>query len=166
MIIILIATLIFNGGGAIIFFHFLKSDIKREIAEYIEHELSLDEITALSINHENINNIRWINDEEFIYKGYYYDLIEKEKNGERIILFCYKDKKETEVNNKMIGYLEKSNESNSKKSSKSINILINLYFNKIETINHFFCVYDITYPIIKENAINRFFTIILPPPKL
>ena len=52
-------------------------------------------------------NTQWRNAQEFVYKGFLYDLIKRERHGQKTYLYCWKDKKETGIEQDIATFLSK-----------------------------------------------------------
>lgn len=78
------------------FLHHLKKEIKKEIRTQVFRQ-NLDSNEMVKFKNRDLKKARWKEDEEFVLKGYYYDVISvKIINGEKIY-YCFKDKKETNI---------------------------------------------------------------------
>ncbi|SEG27623.1 hypothetical protein SAMN05421847_1865 [Halpernia humi] len=80
------------------FLRHLKNEVKKEVRTQIFLQ-NLDSKEIVKFNAKDLKQATWIEDKEFIFEGYYYDLVSiKIINGEKIH-YCFKDKKETKIAN-------------------------------------------------------------------
>lgn len=165
--IVLTLIFLFNGGGAILFLNFMRSNIKKEVAEFIEHNmLKKEEIITLSFNESETKNIRWINENEFIYDGFYYDVIDKSSNNKRINFYCYRDKKETEVNKKIDKYCKTNTNGikTNKMAIEGLSLFLKQYFEN-NFLNFNTCSDSIFHLNFILPTIKRSLQVLSPPPK-
>jgi hypothetical protein len=76
-------------------FHFSQRAIKREMKNYLSSHLQDAHITMFTFSLEDQKDIGWEGDDEFTINGQMYDVIQKKKDGNKTVVYCVQDKKET-----------------------------------------------------------------------
>lgn len=61
-----------------------------------EEELVLIDV-SMTLQEKSNHTFRWIHEKEFCYDGHLYDIVRKEKRGNRIVFYCLSDEKETQL---------------------------------------------------------------------
>jgi len=94
-IIVILLIIFFSLNSAIItsYFYFKKSEIKKEMKNIIANNKNISAVEKLTIDPRD-KNFRKIEDNEFIYNGKLYDIIEEFRLNGKLIFFCINDKKE------------------------------------------------------------------------
>ena len=110
-------------------FAFMFYRVKTEALENCSSENEL--AVTLIINSNNINRFSRINDKEFIFDGIRYDIYSQKKTGNDLYILCTRDVKEQNLISLFTKSSDKSESSNTKKSSNSISFknLIKVYLN-------------------------------------
>ncbi len=76
--------------------YLIKYEIKQQIIKGLDKsELSLFRFTDWELE----NTLEWEDDHEFEYKGMMYDIVEKSRQGNITLIWCWEDKEETKINN-------------------------------------------------------------------
>lgn len=112
----LFVIFLMNSIGSFIYFEIKRKSIRHEIKHSILHKLPDSQLIK-------IINTDYNDKDEFEMNGIMYDIMRKEVHNGQVILWCFEDKKETELN-RSIESLVKKDMANSpiKKTQK---ILIN-----------------------------------------
>ncbi len=112
----LFVIFLINSIGCFIYFEIKRKNIRHEIKHNILHKLPDNQLVRIINNEYN-------DKEEFEMNGIMYDVMRKEVHDGQVILWCFEDKKETELN-RSIELMVKKDVANSpiKKTQK---ILIN-----------------------------------------
>jgi len=125
---LLIIMLILNSAGYTLVYFQLKTIFKHEAQSKIKNDATKAELISLNIpldNYEDLDDkIDWIEDNEFFYKGHYYDVASIFKNSNRITILCYKDISETILEELFKDYLSNSLNNKSSKAVSLLNLLI------------------------------------------
>ena len=112
--ILLLFSLLLNIVGYHIIFHLRQVEIKSEMKTLLRLRAnSEDEIDfVFSVNDKKgISKLEWEGDDEFRLNGQMYDLIEKKIEGNKLVLRCISDEKETSLIKK---FAKMNTEANSK----------------------------------------------------
>lgn len=64
---------------------------------FLQSQENHKDILRFSFTKEEVNQMKWEEDQEFRYNDEMYDVIEKKLSGNRIIIYCIADKKETNL---------------------------------------------------------------------
>lgn len=125
---LLIIMLILNSAGSTLIYFQLKTIFKHEAQSKIKNDAAKAELISLNIpldNYEDLDDkIDWIEDNEFFYKGHYYDVASISKNSNGITILCYKDISETILEELFKDYLSDSLNNKSSKAVSLLNLLI------------------------------------------
>jgi len=115
--------------GHHILFHLQQAGIKAEMKRQVKLQLSKSEtenfIFALD-NQEPFGNLNWDGDLEFNFNGEMYDVISKRIEGNKLIVQCINDKKETALVNKLCDSWKENDRSN-KMANELFQILQTLF---------------------------------------
>jgi hypothetical protein len=76
-------------------FHVQLSAVKSEMKAFLLNQEGHKDVIELSFTTEASKQLEWENETEFGYKGEMYDVIEKKTEGNKILLRCIADTKET-----------------------------------------------------------------------
>jgi hypothetical protein len=112
--------------------HQLKEQMKEALRKNAD-PLKVVEIRISLSDKNSIAELKWEDESEFILKGEMYDVIEKKKEGNELIIRCVKDKKETHLVNEYTRInKEDQNDPTSKNKSSILLKLIGSVFLKTE----------------------------------
>ncbi|MER0441198.1 hypothetical protein [Emticicia sp. W12TSBA100-4] len=89
-----------NSIGCFIYFEIKRKNIRHEIKHSILHKLPDNQLVRIINNEYN-------DKEEFEMNGIMYDVMRKEVHDGQVILWCFKDKKETELNRSIESMVKK-----------------------------------------------------------
>lgn len=93
--ILLIICLCCTWLGYHLVFRVQLLSIKSEMKAFLRSQENHKDVIELSFTHEESKKLEWEDEAEFSYKGEMYDVIEKQTKGNRILLRCIADTKET-----------------------------------------------------------------------
>ena len=119
--ILILLVIVFQMIGVFLLFKAKQIEIRQEVKMRIKTGVPESELTVLTFDTPKINELKWIKDYEFSYKGQMYDIVETRVVNNKIIYLCLPDYQETKLFknlNKIVGNelgKDKSN-SNSKTS--------------------------------------------------
>lgn len=83
------------------YFQYRRKEIKREVKLQLAN-LNFDDLVLLRFsNHELDAKVRWKHSKEFEFEGKMFDIIQLKKSKDSISFWCWLDKQETELNNKL-----------------------------------------------------------------
>lgn len=100
--IVLLILFAFNNGAFLLLFKIQQFQIKKEIKKEIKENLSLHELTKITIAPNNINQIFWEHENEFRYRGIMYDVVKKEViDSCSTNFYCITDTQETTLFKKL-----------------------------------------------------------------
>jgi len=64
---------------------------------FLRGEKNHRDVTKISFSKSELELLHWEDEQEFHYNGEMYDVIEKQVNGDKIVILCIADKKETSL---------------------------------------------------------------------
>ncbi len=71
---------------------------KEGVAQKLQSEEGKEELIQLKFTGDELReDLEWVEENEFVFQGWMYDLVEAERKGERYILTVYKDRRETRM---------------------------------------------------------------------
>ena len=112
-----------------------KGKIRKEVKHKIIEGLNRNEFTLLRFSKEDMEaKLRWEHSKEFEFEGEMYDVVEKEEHGDTIVFWCWWDKEETALGQKLKTLASKAqgNDPQQKETQKRVNqFLKSLYFSSI-----------------------------------
>ncbi|MFN3490044.1 MAG: hypothetical protein ACK4YV_12965 [Emticicia sp.] len=158
----LFVIFLINSIGCFIYFEIKRKSIRHEIKHSILHKLPDSQLVRIINNDYN-------DKDEFEINGIMYDVMRKEVRDGQIILWCFEDKKETELNRSIESLVKKDVANNPIKKTQKI--LINFLKTPLDILEKPLFVFQ-----LKVNShIKFFFTSLLstiflsvasPPPDL
>ncbi len=100
--ILLVTVFLLQTLGLYLVFKFKQAEIRCKVNNEIDAELPDERLVLLKFDmhfsDETGNNLRWTDDNEFIYNGKMFDVLRMEKHGsEGIWFYCLADEKETKL---------------------------------------------------------------------
>jgi hypothetical protein len=98
--IFLIAVLTFPFWGSYSYFHLEKKKIMTEVDRALSTGMDKTKLVNFRFSVEDSKTrLTWKHSREFVYQGQMYDIVEQRQDGEFIVFTCYKDNKETRLEN-------------------------------------------------------------------
>lgn len=121
------------------------------------------DIATFTFNEEQLRSLSWEDDHEFSYKGEMYDVIEKTSHGDKTVIRCISDKKETAL---IKDFQMKTKEQSSQKNN-SLSKLLSLQFVATKPIDNSFetAVSIQHYSLVSESIAQQIRNILTPPPQ-
>lgn len=157
----LFAIFLINTTLCFIFFEFNRVAIRHDIKHNILRQLTDNQLVRFSKNKK-------FDKDEFEHNGIMYDVIRQETVNGQVILLCFEDRKETQLNHAIEESINSDFTKNpfSKNQQKLINLLHQIYVSS-STPNFFFFVQNISsqYFPQKSRLLSEMISIISPPPK-
>lgn len=87
--------------GTLAVFHLYRYQIRKEVTEIIIRGMK-EEWVDLAFSSSEINTkLKWKHSLEFEFEGHMYDIVEQRIEGDTVIYTCYKDDKETRLNQEL-----------------------------------------------------------------
>jgi hypothetical protein len=110
----LLVCLLFNLAGYQLIFHFQRQLVRTEMENILKaHSDRINtERFIFSSGSEAAGKINWENDREFCFNGKMYDLVERQNMGDKIIIVCVNDRKETDLFSKLDDNVRENERSN------------------------------------------------------
>lgn len=109
--ILLFACLSLSICGYVVVFRIRLVKAKAEMKANLQANKCMESIEEFSFSLEEIAQLKWEHDKEFFYNGTMYDVVEKQVQGNRILIHCIADEKETILLRQYQKAVEKSNSS-------------------------------------------------------
>lgn len=128
----LVMPVIFQIG--LLFYH--KSEVKKEIRRSLEEVVHNDDLVLMEFSDIEIHSqLKWEHEHEFMYQGEMYDVVYREQQGDKHLLWCYHDRKEKEIKEKItqffaFGFQDDVQKNDSQK--KLLQFYSGLYFYKAQ----------------------------------
>ncbi|MFN4298360.1 MAG: hypothetical protein ACK4EX_01380 [Thermaurantimonas sp.] len=86
-----ILALLFPTFGPMAVYHFQKKLIRQEVKKQILSTSSIHELVVFSKKVLLSSQIRWIDDQEFVLNGFYYDVVRWQDTDSGSIVLCWPD---------------------------------------------------------------------------
>lgn len=142
-----------------------KAEIKKTVSQEIPHKKSKDQLVLLKFSKEDsATKLRWEHPREFEYNFNMYDIVEIILKEDSIYYWCYWDKDETEINQKIHALLAEKQQSNPlNKTSKELvdYFLKSLFINDSTLLKRFSPAYHLSIKPHFDCSLNA---ITIPPP--
>ncbi|PKP04554.1 MAG: hypothetical protein CVU14_00145 [Bacteroidetes bacterium HGW-Bacteroidetes-9] len=100
----IIITLIvcFNTVGYFFVFKVKELQVKSEVKKLIRNSVPEDQLVQIRLSSDNEVDFKWIHSKEFWYKGIMYDVVRFKVVSVNVIdYYCFEDKKETGLNDRL-----------------------------------------------------------------
>lgn len=89
---------------------------KKEIKEFFEEDLDKEELVCFEFSDQEIHSLKWKHEKEFEYMDNMYDVVYREHDGNKHLLWCYKDDFERELKKKINHFLAFGSDNDIQKS--------------------------------------------------
>ena len=66
---------------------------------FLKDQKTHKDVVQINFTNEELNQLEWEGDDEFCFQGEMYDVIQKKSDGNKTIILCIPDKKETALLN-------------------------------------------------------------------
>jgi hypothetical protein len=86
-------------AGYHLVFYLQRAALKSEMKAFLRSQETHRDIVQISFTEEELSQLEWEGDDEFFFNGEMYDVIQKKADGNKTIIFCISDKKETALLN-------------------------------------------------------------------
>lgn len=78
---------------------------KKEIEKSLEENIDKNELVYFEFSESELKSLEWEHNKEFKHNGNMYDIVHREHNGNKHLLWCYKDDFERELKKKINHFL-------------------------------------------------------------
>ena len=175
LVIFLLLIFLFNAFGFWIAFKIeqnqIYAQVKKEIKKALKNTVPSDELYGFNVlNGKDLpENATWVKPEkEFRLNGNMYDIVRRENNNGRSVLYCINDKQEKALFANLDEHIEKhiaTHSKNKNSKTKTEKKAIDLY--DLPTKSGVIITYKlIKYPAVSENYFPHFLDSFYPPPQL
>jgi hypothetical protein len=166
----LVAIFLFNIAGYYMGFLCMKYSIKSEIYTRAINNQNDDELTLIKIPIKNQKSLdfKLIEDNEFIYKGEYYDVVKKKVVNDSVYYYCFNDSKETSLWDNLDKHIKVHNDLNTTHQKKNQNIIKSmvkeLFIDK-DHIQLYLYSQDLKFYSHKDKKHLLHYEVLTPPPQ-
>lgn len=168
--IVFLLVFLFNIAGYYPVFLIQQQLIRKEVRLAIQQKASIEELVCISVSKSDSKLLRWIKDDEFVYKGNLYDIVWMEKESDRAIHYwCINDDKEKSLLSHFEKEVNKNTDSNGSDPKGENNFIKNPLKDYVITQNivkNHLSETSLFYFIENSNHSSPTINIITPPPKL
>ncbi|MBK7377976.1 MAG: hypothetical protein IPJ03_03055 [Ignavibacteriales bacterium] len=171
IVLLLTSLLIYHSGGFILIYTPASFLIKKVTKELIRSEMIDFPVVKFSFSLEEINSgiegLHWIHEKEFRYNGNMYDIVKKETTGDRVIYYCFADKKEDLLETSFEVHFQNGKETKSLESNThKINLLsLSDWIAQPANCRSILFALGYLFPAASESELTPFLNVITPPPK-
>lgn len=95
--IFLLLVIFVQSVECLVIFKLQQLQIKYEVKHQILSNLPDDELVLIKLDNEAAAGYHFWGSDEFSHAGHMYDVVRKERHGEKTWYYCYSDNKETEL---------------------------------------------------------------------
>ena len=99
--ILFLFVFLFNLAGYFIVFEVRQYSAKQEMKIFIKNNIPENELTKIIIPNSELTSssseFRQTEENEFVYQGKYYDIVNKKTDGNNTIFYCINDKNEEKL---------------------------------------------------------------------
>ena len=150
----------------------MQYSVKQEMKIFIKNNIPENELTKIIIPNSELTSssseFRQTDENEFIYKGKYYDVVRKKTIGDITIFYCINDSNEEKLFDELTEHVKQNTEQNAPLKNKSVQLLKNIIKEALpDKTNKFYKNQSISY--ISFTYISYFnknySSVFLPPPK-
>lgn len=135
--VFLIILLTVGSVSHIIYFKVQQYCIKKEIKQRLKKGVPKNELHTFNFTNaeiKNTNELEFINDHEFRYKGKMYDIVYQETLNDTIIFQCVSDEQETILFTQLDKLVQQQSKSNQEKNRQLFKLL-NFHFTPTDYID-------------------------------
>jgi hypothetical protein len=97
--ILLLTCLFLTFAGYHLVYYFQRAALKSEMKAFLKDQKKHKDVVQISFTDEELNELEWEGDDEFCFQDEMYDVIQKKNAGNKIVIDCIADKKETALLN-------------------------------------------------------------------
>ena len=166
--IIIITVLLFNAIGNLIVFESMRYTIKKEVKSDIISKTSDHNLITIIVDTNTKKNIRFMDDDEFMYNGRMYDIVKQENKNDTTIYLCSNDTKEDELFANLNTEVKKNMDTNPvKQKTQQIltKISISLFYEEVNN-DHPDTYSSYYYKTKTQNILTTDYDVLTPPPKV
>jgi len=95
--ILVLMIIIFQMVGVFILFKVRQNHIKQEVKMLIKAGIPSSKLTILTFSTANNNDLRWVDDHEFVFNNQMYDVVKTIEKESEIAYHCLPDTLETQL---------------------------------------------------------------------
>ena len=169
--ILLLIIVVFNSLGFIVCFSIQQKQIKKEMKSIAKRSIDPAKLILIKSGPANISDagfgLKFIDKDEFVYRGKMYDVVRKIKRGDTTLYYCLNDVKEDQLIAEFTGKLKENLDPNVialklKLSQSHFFAFAGLLLNSDKPSQQYS---PITYFDIKSEPIMRYCDVDVPPPR-
>jgi hypothetical protein len=98
LLLVLLSPVIFTAWVV----HARKRAIRKEVKQTMIAGLNKSDLARLTFSKAEVEQeLEWEHDHEFEYRGKMYDVVERQTKGDSITFWCWEDREETHLNQKL-----------------------------------------------------------------
>lgn len=98
---ILLLSLIVPVGATVLFLRHQRTRIRKEVKHRIMAGLDREDLVLLRFSSGELSELKWKHSREFEYRGFMYDIVERETRGDTTSFWCWLDRAETALNQQL-----------------------------------------------------------------
>jgi len=167
---ILLCIVLGGFSGIFTWYQIQKIYIKKQVTEHIERGIDEESLVLLRFSYAELKSkLRWEHSKEFEYNQQMYDIVRAEYGKDSVSFWCWHDKEETRINQKInhIAKLVFPNNTKENKYNRTSNtdFLKNLYYSSDNCTLYIYNFYKLTFNFPDINYCSIVFSPLTPPPK-
>lgn len=102
--VVLLLAIVFNTMGYFVICRIYRNSLRTESYRHIKEEEGM--LSVIRISKKKLNELNFIEENEFIYENEYYDISRTVESEDSITFICYKDEKETKLDKNIVSYFD------------------------------------------------------------
>ena len=146
-----------------------KHEVRREVKWRMAANLDKDEMVLLKFTDEDGDSqLRWKHSKEFEFEGSMFDIVQKEQHGDTTYYWCWWDKEETQLNQRLdeLAALAFGKDPKQKENKEKVNSFYKHWFHSLSPwTDTTFCRTIPLYSTRSENCISLHAPPPVPPPQ-
>lgn len=148
----------------------MKYSIKSEIYSRAINNQNDDELTLIKIPIKNQKSLdfKFIENNEFVYKGEYYDVVKKKEVNDSVYYYCFNDSKETSLWDNLDKHIKVHNDLSTTHQKKNQNIIKSMVKELFIDEDHKqLCLYsqELKFSSLKDKKYLLYSEVLTPPPQ-
>ncbi|KFD38443.1 hypothetical protein [Schleiferia thermophila] len=92
-----VLALVFPTFGPMGIYHLQKKMLRREVKKQLLSVVGYEELTCFTSARLMAEDVKWVDDGEFVIEGLYFDVVERIESDSGTVLYCWPDYKESEL---------------------------------------------------------------------